>query len=326
MAQTFEEWQALVTKPGVSRKLFSQVIITMRGMRITGTYFGSEHDFKHEAFAQRFVYMPKEAQRQMTPLPKLKLTNAEDGGSSFLHHLLPHRKRAQELNTSSNTVKSTISVQLLKWPQLINEWAGGRFLARLLSRPSAFHAKSCTVSSGHQIATSTIRELFAHLDTAQKGTPLWFLIFDLAGGAISDVSTTATAFAHRNVGIYCQVYAISSFGKLSSTSKNFVDAANTIVAKGLPATNEDDDTRFVMDTLLSASQGDIQLAPAVYPGYVDPDLKHCQRSYWGANLEKLQKLKGVFDPENIFRNPQSVKPVDTTATSIRASRHLGFAD
>lgn len=319
LAQTFEEWQAMVTKPGVSRKLFSQVIITMRGMRITGTYFGSEHDFKHEPFAQRFVYMPKEAQCQNTPLPTLELAKSKDGGTSFLHHILPHRKRSQQPDNPTSTIKSTVSVQLLTWPHLLNSWAGGRLLANLLGRPTAFHAKSCTISQAHQISTPTIHALFTHLDTAPKGTPLWFLIFDLAGGAINDIPSTATAFAHRDVGVYCQVYAVSPVGGLARRSRDFVDAANAIVVGGLPMASEEDDTRFVMDALLLASQGEIEPAPAVYPGYVDPGLTHGQRAYWGANLETLRKLKGIWDPENVFRNAQSVKPVDLT-TRMSGSR------
>jgi FAD/FMN-containing dehydrogenase len=30
------------------------------------------------------------------------------------------------------------------------------------------------------------------------------------------------------------------------------------------------------------------------------------RQYWGVNLERFMKLKAEYDPENVFRHPQSV--------------------
>ncbi|KAG9302092.1 hypothetical protein G9A89_021136 [Geosiphon pyriformis] len=45
-----------------------------------------------------------------------------------------------------------------------------------------------------------------------------------------------------------------------------------------------------------------------YQGYVDADLQNPQNSYFANNLQRLQEIKTKYDLNNIFSNPQSVKP------------------
>lgn len=46
-----------------------------------------------------------------------------------------------------------------------------------------------------------------------------------------------------------------------------------------------------------------------YAGYVDRALgAEGPKKYWEGNLERLMKIKGEVDPEDVFHNPQSVRP------------------
>ena len=46
-----------------------------------------------------------------------------------------------------------------------------------------------------------------------------------------------------------------------------------------------------------------------YAGSVDPDLgANSASDYWDGNVDKLQRIKGEVDPQNVFSNPQSIKP------------------
>lgn len=49
-----------------------------------------------------------------------------------------------------------------------------------------------------------------------------------------------------------------------------------------------------------------------YPGYVDPELPNGPQQYWRTNLPRLEQIKAVIDPGDVFHNPQSVSPVGST--------------
>lgn len=146
-----------------------------------------------------------------------------------------------------------------------------------------FYAKSMAFTANTLMSSSTIDELIHYLDTADKGTLLWFLEFDLEGGAINDVPANATAYAHRDAIYWVQTYAIDLLGSVSKTSMDFLDGINKIVCKSDPA------------PCLKA-----------YPGYVDPFLPNSQQAYWGSNLPRLEEIKAAIDPNDVFHNPQSV--------------------
>ena len=44
-----------------------------------------------------------------------------------------------------------------------------------------------------------------------------------------------------------------------------------------------------------------------YANYADPDLTNATRSYYGANLERLRRVKRDVDPANRFRPRQGVR-------------------
>lgn len=160
--------------------------------------------------------------------------------------------------------------------QLMQQVAGGI--------PASFYAKSMSFGPENFITDDGVDAMFKYIDTAQKGTPLWFMIFDLEGGAVNDVPVDATAYAHRNAIMWMQSYAINLLGPVSTTTINFLDGFNDVIASSRPA----------------ALYG-------TYPGYVDPFLTDPGSAYWGSNLPKLRQIKTDIDPMDVFHNPQSVR-------------------
>ncbi|TQB72086.1 hypothetical protein MPDQ_007158 [Monascus purpureus] len=150
--------------------------------------------------------------------------------------------------------------------------------------PNWFYAKSLSFTPQSLIPSSVVDDLFRHFASADKGGAIWFVIFDLEGGAVNDHAVNSTAYPHRNTLFWMQSYAISPLHGTSNQTFDFLNGISNIIRSSLPAND------------LGA-----------YPGYVDPFLDHAQTAYWGPNLQRLQEIKASFDPKDLFHNPQSVK-------------------
>ncbi|KAJ6489878.1 hypothetical protein C8R45DRAFT_1138716 [Mycena sanguinolenta] len=238
MAPTFATWQSIVSDPTLDRKLATEVVLFELDWRHqTGTYFGTEEEYKSLNFEQRL---------------------------------------------SQN---ATVSVTLFDdWLGAVGNWAEKEALQLVGGASGPFYAKSLTFSADTLIPARGIEDFFSYLDSADKGTLIWFAIFDLQGGAVNDVPQNATAFAHRDVLFYLQTYAVS-VGKLSNKTIAFVNGMSEQITNSMPGVNF-----------------------GAYPGYVDPQLTDAQTAYWGSNLPRLEQIKAAIDPQNLFSNPQSVHP------------------
>ncbi|EEA25025.1 hypothetical protein TMatcc_008127 [Talaromyces marneffei ATCC 18224] len=149
--------------------------------------------------------------------------------------------------------------------------------------PSHFYSKSLPFTNTTLIPDGVVDEFFEYIDTADKGTLLWFIIFDLEGGAISDVPVHATSYGHRDALFWLQSYGINLLGHVSATTNTFLNQVNNIFYTGMP------------NAIFGA-----------YPGYVDRELTNGPEQYWGPNLNTLIEIKSAVDPQDIFHNPQSV--------------------
>ncbi|KAI2637566.1 hypothetical protein GGS21DRAFT_489347 [Xylaria nigripes] len=176
----------------------------------------------------------------------------------------------------------TISVTVDNWLGVLADQAeqAGLYLSDI---HTAFTVHSLAFKPDELLSDATITDVMTYLDTTKRGTLIWFLIFDLSGGAVGDVAMNATAYSHRDKLMYCQGYGIG-IPTLAPATKDF----------------------------LSGLMAEIQAAESqtltTYPGYVDPTLQNPQQSYWGPNLVRLESIKAAYDPNDVFHNPQSVRP------------------
>ncbi|KAJ7089852.1 hypothetical protein B0H15DRAFT_949100 [Mycena belliarum] len=176
-------------------------------------------------------------------------------------------------------------VELDDWLGTVANWAETEALKLVGGISGAFYSKSLTFRPDTLIPSNGIKDLFNYFDTADKGTLIWFAIFDLEAGAINDVPQNATAYAHRDALFYMQTYAVG-LGSLSAKTIDFVTGMSDKITNSMPGVNF-----------------------GAYAGYVDPQLKDGPQQYWGSNLPRLQKIKAAIDPSDVFHNPQSVSPV-----------------
>ena len=104
------------------------------------------------------------------------------------------------------------------------------------------------------------------------------LLLDSLGGAVSRVAPDATAFPHRTALASAQIYANTGAGR-AAASRQVAE-----VRDGLGA--------------LAGAHG--------YVNYVDPGLPDWANAYYGANLPRLRKVAGTYDPDGVFAFAQGL--------------------
>lgn len=157
----------------------------------------------------------------------------------------------------------------------------------LTNTATNFYSKSLGLRQQEVLSKDSILEMFRFLQGADKGTLLWFIIFDATGGAVADVPANATAYAHRDKVLFYQSYAVDLLS-LSDTTRSFLNDFHERLVGYLPS-------------------GDT--VRGTYPGYVDLNMTGVpQQVYWEDNLPALEAIKSRWDLEDVFHNPQSVRP------------------
>jgi len=116
------------------------------------------------------------------------------------------------------------------------------------------------------------------LEKAKPGSPAGFFFLNW-GGAVSRIPPEATAFFWRKAKFYVEWN--SSWIKRSEAAKNIA---------------------LVRDTRR-------KLQPFIVGSYInvpDQGIKNSGPVYYGANYPRLRRVKAKYDPENVFRFPQSI--------------------
>lgn len=103
------------------------------------------------------------------------------------------------------------------------------------------------------------------------------------GGAIAQPAADETAFVHR--------------------SPRFL-LEHSAVAQGTDAVKKASHEWAVRSKEIVAPWGNGH----VYQNYPDPDLEDWAGAYYGGNLERLRRIKSTYDPDNVFRFEQSIRP------------------
>ncbi|MGH9074389.1 MAG: FAD-binding oxidoreductase, partial [Acidimicrobiales bacterium] len=109
------------------------------------------------------------------------------------------------------------------------------------------------------------------------------IVFDLTGGAINRVAPGATAFVHRDTAFLVEYSAGWATGSPA----------------GVAAANQ-----AWLERAWSAMRP--YASGQAYQNYVDPGLADWKQAYYGANLPRLMRVKGAYDPDDVFRSPQGI--------------------
>ena len=170
---------------------------------------------------------------------------------------------------------------------LMKRWAGCKTLTADECHPSPsgslgrqrFAAKSDYVAK--RLPAAGITTLRRWLEERQ-GHGGGAAILDSYGGAINRVSPGATAFVHRR-----ELFSIQYYASIANASG---DAPALGWLRGL---------RSAMDPFTSGF---------AYQNYIDAELADWEHAYYGSNYPRLRRVKSKYDPDNVFRFQQSIRP------------------
>jgi FAD/FMN-containing dehydrogenase len=138
--------------------------------------------------------------------------------------------------------------------------------------------KSCFVSELSDDVIGVLREQFAHCPS-----PMSKLILEHFHGAALQPKPTDMAFPHRDPGY--SVLIIAQWSDPKDNAPNIAWAKETFAALQ-PFTRQGAYSNYMAD---------------------DEPLSGIKRAF-GKNLPRLQKLKNLYDPNNLFRNNQNIWP------------------
>lgn len=153
--------------------------------------------------------------------------------------------------------------------------------AGILSR-ATFAAKSAYLAA--PLPAATLDAVVAGVETLANELPDLGggMVFDAYGGAINRVAADATAFVHRD-----ELCAIEY-------DVNWSPGASAATVAGA--------TRW-----LDATQSTLApVADGAYQNYIDPTLDGWLDAYYGANLDRLVRVKAAVDPDDVFHFAQSI--------------------
>jgi FAD/FMN-containing dehydrogenase len=107
-------------------------------------------------------------------------------------------------------------------------------------------------------------------------------ILDSYGGAINRVAPGATAFVHRR-----ELFSIQYYASIANAAG---DAAALAWLRSF---------RAAMKPFASGFS---------YQNYIDADVVDWEHAYYGSNYPRLRRIKSTYDPDNVFRFRQSIRP------------------
>ncbi|CAK49173.1 CAZyme family AA7 [Aspergillus niger] len=174
---------------------------------------------------------------------------------------------------------------LTDWLGMVGHALEDTILKLVGNTPTWFYAKSLGFRQDTLIPSAGIDEFFEYIANHTAGTPAWFVTLSLEGGAINDVAEDATAYAHRDVLFWVQLFMVNPLGPISDTTYEFTDGLYDVLARAVP-----------------------ESVGHAYLGCPDPRMEDAQQKYWRTNLPRLQELKEELDPKNTFHHPQGVMP------------------
>ncbi|KAL1829492.1 hypothetical protein ACET3Z_007904 [Daucus carota] len=119
------------------------------------------------------------------------------------------------------------------------------------------------------------------------------------GGKMSEISSSATPFPHRAGNIYKLQYSVNWHEEGAEADKNYMSQIRSLYSFMTPYVSSSPRGAF-----LNYRDLDIGVSDHGKDSYTEGQVYG--EKYFGANFDRLVKVKSAVDPENFFRNEQSI--------------------
>ena len=208
--------------------------------------------------------------------PRVAALGQYCGEPSALRRLV--RPLTRVAGASLSTGSSSYFTMVLRWAGCLD----GGLPACHRSTRSSFYAKSDYFDRpvGPRGRARMVDWIERRQQTPSLGSGA--LLLDAYGGALNRPAPDATAFVHRDMLFSLQYLAYFNGATAGRASGRWIKGA--------------------WRALRPHASGE------AYQNYIDPDLEHWQRAYYGSNLERLREIKRQVDPDFRFRFPQAIPP------------------
>ncbi|KAF9042491.1 glucooligosaccharide oxidase [Panaeolus papilionaceus] len=188
---------------------------------------------------------------------------------------------------------TTITVIPRSYIDSVNYFGGEGTLNTTIApeTPNTFYAKSLMVPDRSPLTKAAVDKWTQYLGgEGFNASTKWFVDVELYGGrnsAINSVPNESTSFGRRDALFTMQFY--------------------TSAPGGLPPFPEDGFTLLddMVDIIIQNSPKNWDYG--AYANYVDDRLFDWQRRYYASHYPRLEALKAVYDPRDVFRFPTSIQ-------------------
>jgi FAD/FMN-containing dehydrogenase len=239
-----ETWQNFLETLSTD-DLSTKIGINTNSIVITMIYFGTVSELRN-SFVQPFLNNIKVEGPSLIQ---------ESKNMAFIHYVYQYLGNCETL---SNCLEKWMNMTPMKTK---NMWKGKS------------HFVFQTLPSN---ATQTIANYFTMNSTPREA----ILMVYSYGGAIQNIASNATAFAHRSALYQLEYYVAYLNESDMESSLNWINSFYN-----------------------SMSQ---YLAPFAYVNVADSNLNQFLTDYYADNKDRLQQIKKRYDPDNLFRYQQSI--------------------